>query len=106
MSDPNLDKTQPLSDDRREELVAYLDGELDDQAAETILAQISRDPTLRQEADALQKTWDLLDYLPKPSAPAHFTEKTMELLDATKAVLAQRARRWQWLAAAGWGASI
>jgi hypothetical protein len=106
MSDPNLDKTQPLSDAERENVVAYLDGELDDAAADAMLAQMSRDPTLRREADELQKTWELLDYLPKPSAPAHFTERTLEHLDATKLLLAQRARRWRWVAAAGWGASL
>ena len=57
---------EPLKEEDREELVAYLDGELNEEAARQVEERISLDPKARAEADALKKAWDLLDYLPKP----------------------------------------
>src|SRR5207248_135059 len=77
-----------LNDPRRsgggpplEELVAYLDGELGEQETETVEAQISLNPAVRREAEALRKTWDLLDYLPRPQPATDFTNRTLSRLD-------------------------
>ena len=56
---------QPLSDDEREELIAYLDGELDGAGTEAVERKLHADPRIRAEADALRQTYNLLDYLPK-----------------------------------------
>jgi len=64
-----------------EELVAYLDGELGMAGNEAVEAKISVDPTVRAEADALKKTWDLLDYLPRPEPSPNFTERTLSKLE-------------------------
>src|SRR5438067_1775167 len=60
-----------------EEIVAYLDGELDAKAAEGLAAKIRTDPKLRTEADALQRTWDILDILPRPEPSATFATRTL-----------------------------
>jgi anti-sigma factor RsiW len=75
--------TKPLPGDggtpdaRTEELVAYLDGELDPKAAEAMATKLSLDPKLRAEADALQRAWDILDVLPRPQPSAAFTTRTV-----------------------------
>jgi anti-sigma factor RsiW len=60
-----------------EELVAYLDGELDPKAAESVATRLSLDPKLRAEADALQRAWDILDVLPRPRPSAAFATRTV-----------------------------
>jgi anti-sigma factor RsiW len=75
--------TKPLPDDAgppdgpTEELTAYLDGELDPKAAESMATKLSLDPKLRAEADALQRAWDILDVLPRPQPSATFTTRTV-----------------------------
>ncbi len=57
---------QPLSEQEKADLVAYLDGELGGEAARSLEAKITLDPAARSEAETLKRTWDLLDYLPRP----------------------------------------
>jgi hypothetical protein len=66
------------------ELVAYLDGELDDTAARRIEQRLARDPVGRAKAAALKKTFDLLDFLPKPEPSATFATRTLDKLPAVK----------------------
>lgn len=74
---------KPRPDDRdaadgaTEELVAYLDGELDPPAAEAMATRLSLDAKLRAEADALQWAWDILDVLPRPRPSAAFLSRTV-----------------------------
>src|SRR5436309_3108178 len=69
-----------MSDEDRENLVAYLDGELDEDAAAVLESKLSRDPVARAEADALRRTWELLDYLPRPEPSSDFTNRTLSRL--------------------------
>jgi hypothetical protein len=64
------------------ELVAYLDGELEPAAARRIETRLASDPQARAKAAALKKTFDLLDYLPKPEPSATFTSRTLDKLPA------------------------
>ncbi len=68
---------QRLSIDERSNLVAYLDGELNDAESRRIATKLTQSLTARREVEALQKTWDLLDLLPKPKASEDFTARTM-----------------------------
>jgi anti-sigma factor RsiW len=68
---------QRLTPDERSNLVAYLDGELDEVAARTIATILTKSPTARHEVATLQKTWELLDFLPLPTAAEHFSERTV-----------------------------
>ncbi len=74
---------EPSPDDPAltEDLVAFLDGELDPEMNEAVEAKIGVDATVRAEADALKKTWDLLDYLPRPEPSPNFTERTLSRLE-------------------------
>lgn len=70
----------PLSDDDKAELVAYLDGELDEAETQAIEAKIATDPDARAELETLKQTWGMLDFLPKTSPSPNFTNRTMERL--------------------------
>jgi anti-sigma factor RsiW len=101
-----------LNDRDRENLTAYLDGELDRKTAQALEAKINLDPEARQEVEDLKRAWGMLDYLPKPSPPADFTHRTMERLSLEKMGRAiqtgnmARHRAAVWWRAAGWAAAI
>jgi anti-sigma factor RsiW len=97
-----------LSDDDRAELIAYLDGELDEKASHELEARLSRDPQARAELDALRRTWDMLDFLPQPEPSASFTHRTLERVTALRpAVRTNALRRWRpWAIGVGWAAAV
>jgi anti-sigma factor RsiW len=66
-----------LTPDERADLVAYVDGELPENHARTIATKLTKSATARREVEMLQKTWELLDFLPRPQVPEHFSEKTV-----------------------------
>ena len=70
----------PMSEDDKAELVAYLDGELDEAAAQAVEARVAADPEIRAELEALKQTWGMLEYLPKASPSPSFTHQTMQRL--------------------------
>jgi anti-sigma factor RsiW len=73
-----------LTDDDREELTAYLDGEAEPDVRARVEANLNRDPVWRAEADALKKAWDMLDHLPRAEPSASFTSQTMTKLSALR----------------------
>jgi anti-sigma factor RsiW len=96
-----------LSDEDRATLVAYLDGELDENASQALEAKLSRDPQMRAEAEALKKTWELLDYLPRPLPSASFTHRTLERLAVTQTrPSAIGWRGWTWVGPLAWVAAM
>jgi anti-sigma factor RsiW len=68
---------QRLSANERANLVAYLDGELDGAEAQAIATKLTQSATARREVEAFQKTWELLEHLPRPRASEQFTERTL-----------------------------
>jgi anti-sigma factor RsiW len=97
-----------LNDKEREELVAYLDGELEGKRAREVAARISLDPKVRAEAEALSRAWDLLEYLPKAEPSTGFTHRTLERLAVThRAPRLAPAGRWRrWVMVLGWAAAV
>jgi anti-sigma factor RsiW len=98
-----------LSDEDRENLVAYLDGELDDPAARALEAKLSLDPNARVEAEQMRRAWDLLDYLPRPEPSSSFTHRTLERVSVLRPTLIVngKGRRWRpWVVCAGWAAAV
>ena len=94
-----------MSGDDREQLIAYLDGELDAEAARQVEARLHQDPAARAEAEALRRTWDLLDYLPQVEPSPAFTHRTLERVTAQHvAAVTTLYRRRRWRAAVGWAA--
>jgi hypothetical protein len=98
----------PLDDKQRSDLIAYLDGELDEQSARELEAQLSKSPKARAEAEALRRTWDLLDYLPKPEPSANFTHRTLDRIAPPPTMLAPRfaAHGKSWALGVGWAAAV
>jgi anti-sigma factor RsiW len=70
---------QRLSIDERSNLVAYLDGELNDAQTRAIATKLTQSLTARKEVEALQKTWEMLDLLPRPKASEDFTARTLSV---------------------------
>jgi hypothetical protein len=81
---PKPDDDGPEPDPVEAELIAYLDGELDPPAARRVEARLAADPALRARADALKRSYDLLDFLPKPEPSPTFATRTLDRLPAVK----------------------
>ncbi len=80
--DPNDPRTTgPDPDDA--DLVAYLDGELDEPDARAVEDRLTSDSTARAQAAAFKKTYDLLDYLPKPEPSPDFATRTLTRIQPT-----------------------
>lgn len=68
---------QRLTPNERANLVAYLDGELSEAETRTIATKLAHSATARRELESLEKTWELLEYLPRPKASEDFTARTL-----------------------------
>ncbi len=66
-----------LTSEQRADLVAYLDGELEEDAARDIEQVLASSEVARHEVEMLDRTWDLLDILPRETASEEFTAKTL-----------------------------
>jgi len=77
-----MSQPAPLTEQERCELIAFLDGELSGEQARAIEQRLSLDPRYRAEADTLRRTWELLDYLPRPEPNNAFTEMTLSRIGA------------------------
>jgi anti-sigma factor RsiW len=90
-----------------ERLVSYLDGEADDAASKEIEKAMVRNPAVRGEINSLQRAWDLLDYLDRPTANKEFASRTLELATrsmpetpSARPVTAPWPGKWTWRAGA------
>jgi anti-sigma factor RsiW len=101
MNNPN-----PLTPEEQQNLVAYLDGELDEKQSRHVAELLSRSAAARLELERLQKTWDLLDYLPQPKAPRSFTHQTVQRLQTVRLTQSIRVRRQRWLGGLSWAAAL
>ena len=68
---------QRLNPEERANLVAYIDGELTEHESRVIATKLTQSATARREVDSLKKTWELLEYLPRPQASEAFPERTL-----------------------------
>jgi anti-sigma factor RsiW len=66
-----------LTPDERADLVAYVDGELPEAHSRVISTKLTQSATARREVEILQKTWEMLDYLPLPKATEKFADRTI-----------------------------
>src|SRR5207247_35678 len=94
-----------LSEKDSDDRVAYLDGELDEDTAPQLEAKLTLDPEARAEADALEQTWGLLDYLPRPEPSPSFTHRTLERL-AVRTSSIRKSAAARWLVRLGWAAAV
>ena len=98
------DPTNPEQAVSQEDLVAYLDGELDEPASRRIEELLATDPKVRQSLQQLERTWDLLDKLDAPEVDEKLAQSTLEVVAVAAAEDARRReaelprrRRRQWL---------
>jgi anti-sigma factor RsiW len=91
---------QRLTPGERANLVAYLDGELGDADARAIATKLAHSATARREVETLEKTWDLLEYLPRQKASEDFATRTLSVVlrkdvaeNKLGSVLLENARR-------------
>ena len=68
---------QRLTSEERANLVAYLDGELNEAESRAIATKLTLSVTARRESEVLQKTWELLEHLPMPRASESLTQRTL-----------------------------
>lgn len=73
-----MDKIKRLKSDERENLVAYLDGELDENSTRVIDDALATSQVARHEVEMLTRTWEMLDLLPREKASDSFTQTTMQ----------------------------
>ena len=86
-----------------EELVAYLDGELDAENGRRIETLLAVDPKLRRRLQSLERTWELLDELDTAPVGEPFTHTTLEMValagredvEREKSEAPRRRRRWR-----------
>lgn len=72
-------KLSRLTTEQRFELVAYLDGELDEGATARIEKLLAENAVARKEVELLAATYSLMENLPRPKARPEFTEKTLAM---------------------------
>jgi hypothetical protein len=92
-----------MPDDTREELAAYLDGELDAAASQKVEERLKHDPAYRAELARLEQAWDMLEHLERATVGESFTKTTMEMAVVAASAEARRsplAGLRQWTAAA------
>lgn len=95
-------------DESYEQLVAYLDGELDAEGSLQVERRLAEDESFRRDLRQLQSTWDMLDELPKSEVSEAFTRTTVEMvvlsaeheLEEQKETAKRKSRLW-WFAGAG-----
>jgi anti-sigma factor RsiW len=75
-----MHKIPRLTQDQRSNLVAYLDGELPEQATKEIDQVLTKSPAVRHDVEMLARTWDLLDELPRLSSGEDFTARTLSVI--------------------------
>jgi hypothetical protein len=80
-----------------EELVAYLDGELDAPQGRAVEQRLAGDPQARRALEQMDRTWHLLDELDAPAVAADFTRSTLEMatLAASSELAVPRGRAWR-----------
>ncbi|HEV3021709.1 MAG TPA: hypothetical protein VGX76_04560 [Pirellulales bacterium] len=99
MSELHADRTHS-----NEELVAYLDGELGAEESRRVERLLADDPRVRVELQRLDRTWELLDGLPRAQVDPAFTRSTVEMIavslsdEAKRRKTPARRRRAWWLA--------
>ncbi|MEM9185472.1 MAG: hypothetical protein AAGB00_03140 [Planctomycetota bacterium] len=106
---------QPIDEATREQLVAYLDGELPDADCEAIESRLATEDALRDQLQGLDRVWNALDGLPRPQVDDSFARTTIEMAAVeaqcdvaamTAALPVKRRRRGYAVAGACVGAAL
>ena len=66
-----------------EEIVAYLDGELDEDVSQRVEQRLAKDPNYRRRLQQMERAWDCLDALPQAEVDESFTHSTVAMVTLT-----------------------
>ena len=101
---PSDQRTPTAEEVIDEQIVAYLDGELERDAATQVERRLAEDPAYRARLTKLQKAWDLLDNLGRTEVGDDFAHSTVAMVvvkageDSTDvAAAAVRRRNLAWV---------
>lgn len=83
-----------LSTERREDLVAYLDGELDQATHEMIEASLAQNQVARHDLNQLSRAYDLLNFLPTATPQADLTQRTMSRIEVRSSQVWEAGKIW------------
>ncbi len=75
-----MQEHQTPEQELHDELTAYLDGELDADHVKRVEERLARDAGYRDELHKLERTWALLDRLPRATVDEAFTRSTIEMV--------------------------
>ena len=75
-----------------EQLVAYLDGELDAEASSRVEGLLASDAEARRKLQELDRTWELLDELDSPQVAERFAQSTLEMVTLAAAEDVKQSR--------------
>ncbi len=89
---PQTDLEMPSQDEQL--LVSYLDGELDAESVSALETRLTREDSLRLRLHALQKTWDMLDELPRTIPATSFIRSTIEMVVSSAKKKKSTWHRW------------
>lgn len=84
-----------LTNELREDLVAYLDGELDENNVQAVEKTLANNNVVRHDLEQLSRTYDLLDFLPKASVSQEFTAKTMTMVSLRTSQVWPNENAWK-----------
>jgi len=65
---------------RDEQLVAYLDGELDAESSRDVERRLASQVAVRERLHELERAWDALGALPTPEVSPRFAHTTLEMI--------------------------
>lgn len=97
--------TDPLHDPAQldSELVAYLDGELDETASRRIEQLLATRPEVCRRLGELQQAWEMLDQLDRSETDQRLTQSTMEaVVAAAESDASPTVGRWPTRRVGGW----
>jgi hypothetical protein len=80
-----MSTSHPSDEERLEEIVAYLDGELTPEESARIEQRLSSDESYRRQLQEVDRAWKALDELPQLSVDHKFSRTTMALTVQTAA---------------------
>ena len=95
-----MNSSPELPEKLQDDLVAYLDGESNEAVTQEIEQSLMDSAEIRQDVEALSRTWQMLDFLPHAAASDDFTQRTLSTIqlqevgqNANDGWLSGRARR-------------
>jgi len=96
------DSSSPHGNNLHDQLVPYLDGELDPQTSRQVEDWIANDPAAREELRRLEQTWLLLDELPRNKTDDSFVQTTVEMITVSADGRPRHAGMWRDRLSRGW----